>query len=145
MNNNLKMWVLGHQVFPQNLSANYDMAIGESQPNIPGPPPHHHEKYHESFYIMEGEMDFVINGELRKIKKGESVDIPPNTVHTFKNSGDMVCKWVNIHSPKGFSEFFNKYGVSETEVDAAKKSVSPEIIQQVLKTAPDYDMKIQMK
>lgn len=145
MNNNLKMWVLGRKVFPQNLSANYDMAIGESQPNIPGPPPHHHEKYHESFYIMEGEMDFVINGELRKIKKGESVDIPPNTVHTFKNSADMVCKWVNIHSPKGFSEFFNKYGVSETEVDAAKKSVSPEIIQQVLKTAPDYDMKIQMK
>ena len=144
MNNNLKMWVLGHKVSPQNLSANYDMAIGESKPNIPGPPPHHHEKYHESFYIMEGEMDFIINGELIKIKKGESVDIPPKTLHTFKNSGEKTCKWVNIHSPKGFAEFFNNYGISENEVDAAKKSVSPEIIQQVVKSAAEYDMKIHM-
>ncbi|HKJ48534.1 MAG TPA: cupin domain-containing protein [Christiangramia sp.] len=142
MNKELNIWVLGHKVSPQNLSANYDMAIGESLPDVPGPPPHHHEKYHESFYIMEGEMDFVINGEPKKIKKGESVDIPPGTLHTFKNSGTSNCKWVNIHSPKGFSEFFTEYGIPENENDAMQKSVSPEIIQEVLKTAPDYDMKI---
>ncbi len=145
MNNKLKIWVLGHKVSTQKLSGNYDLAIGESQPNIPGPPPHHHEKYHESFYIMDGELDFVINGKLKKIKKGESVDIPPKTLHTFKNSGDKLCKWVNIHSPKGFADFFVKYGVPDSEPGAAKKSVSSEIIQQVIKTAPDYDMKIQMK
>lgn len=49
MNNNLEMWVLGHKVSPQNLSANYDLAIGESQPEVPGPPPHYHENFHESF------------------------------------------------------------------------------------------------
>lgn len=143
MNKELNIWVLGHKIFPQNLSANYDMAIGESQPDIPGPPPHHHEKYHESFFIMEGEMDFIINGEQKKISQGETVDIPPGTLHTFKNSGNKICKWVNIHSPKGFSEFFKEYGVPENEPDAMKKSVSPEIIQQVLKTAQNYDMKIQ--
>ncbi|WP_324719990.1 cupin domain-containing protein [Salinimicrobium sp. HB62] len=140
MDNLNKVWVLGHRVSPQKLSANYDLAIGESQPNVPGPPPHCHAKYHEAFHILEGEMDFIINGSRKTIKKGESVDLPPNTVHTFKNSGDKVCKWVNIHSPKGFSEFFEKYGVPESESNAAEKSVSPEIIQQVLKTASDYDM-----
>lgn len=145
MNKELDIWVLGHKVSPQNLSGNYDMAIGESLPDVPGPPPHHHEKFHESFYIMEGEMDFIINGEPKKIKKGESVDIPPGTLHTFKNSGNNTCKWVNIHSPKGFSKFFKEYGIPENEKDAMKKSVSPELIQEVLKTAPDYDMKIQMK
>jgi|SRR6056297_282602 len=145
MDKSLKMWVLGHKISPQNLSANYDLAIGESQPEVPGPPPHHHEKFHESFYIMEGEMDFMINGELKKIRKGESVDIPPQTLHTFKNSGSKVCKWVNIHSPKGFSDFFNKYGIPVDEDCAAEKSVSPEIIQKVLQTASDYDMKIQLR
>ena len=145
MNNKLNIWVLGHQVSLQKLSANYDMAIGESQPNIPGPPPHHHEKYHESFYIIEGEMDFIINGEEKKVAQGESVDLPPQTVHTFQNSGNKICKWINIHSPKGFSEFFEKYGIPENELEAMKKSISPDIIQQVLRTASDYDMKIQMK
>ena len=144
MDKELKIWILGHKISPQKLTANYDLAIGESRPDIPGPPPHHHEKYHETFYILDGEMDFIINGEHHKIRQGESVDIPPHTLHTFKNTGEKICKWVNIHSPKGFSEFFEQYGVPENEPDAARKSVSPKIIQQVLKTAPDYDMKIQM-
>lgn len=93
---------------------------------------------------MEGEMDFMINGELKKVRQGESVDIPRNTLHTFKNSGNKVCKWVNIHSPKGFGDFFKKYGVPVSENNAAEKSVSPEIIQQVLQKAPDYDMRIQL-
>ncbi|TRO64235.1 cupin domain-containing protein [Christiangramia sabulilitoris] len=144
MNNVLKMWVLGHKVAPQKISADYDLAIGESQTDVPGPPPHLHEKYHESFYIIEGEMDFIINGKSKKIRTGETVDIPPGTLHTFKNSGSKVCKWVNIHSPKGFSEFFEKYGIAENETEAMTKSVSPEILRQVLETAADYDMKIQM-
>ena len=144
MNNNLNIWVLGHKVSPQKLSANYDLAIGESQTGVPGPPPHHHDNYHESFYIVEGEMDFVINGAPKKVSKGESIDIPPGTLHTFQNSGKELCKWVNIHSPKGFSDFFSKYGVPDSEPEAMKKSVAPEIIQDVLKTAPDYDMKIQL-
>ena len=144
MNNQLKMWVLGHKVCPQNLSADYDLAIGESQPEVPGPPPHRHTKFHESFYIMEGEMDFIIDGEVKKIGKGQSVDIPPDTLHTFKNVGTSVCKWVNIHSPKGFGEFFAQYGIPESEEDAAQKSVAPEIIGKVLETAPNYDMIIKM-
>lgn len=145
MNNKLNIWVLGHKVSLQNLSANYDMVIGESQPKVPGPPQHHHEKYHESFYILEGEMDFTINGELRKVRKGESLDIPPKTLHTFKNSGPQVCRWINIHSPRGFSNFFKKYGIQESEPNAMKRSVSQDVISEVLKTASDFDMKIQMK
>ena len=145
MNNELKMWVLGHKVSLQKLSGNYDMVIGESQPEVPGPPQHHHQKYHESFHILEGEMDFIINGELKKISKGQSVDIPPQTLHTFKNSGSQVCRWVNIHSPKGFSDFFKKYGVPESEQNAMNKSVSPDIISEVIKKASDYDMNIHLK
>ena len=143
MNKELKMWVLGHKVSPQKLSANYDMAIGESQPGIPGPPPHRHKGYHESFYIIGGEMDFTINGEFKKFKRGETVEIPPHTLHTFTNSGNKVCKWLNIHSPKGFSEFFKQYGIPEKDPDAMKRSIAPEIIQEVLIKASEYDMNIE--
>ncbi len=138
------MWVLGYKVSGHQLKADYDLAMGESAPNVPGPPPHYHEKYHETFLIIEGEMDFIIDGNLKKVKAGESIDIPQKTLHTFKNSGDKSCKWVNIHSPAGFADFFMEYGIDESEPDAMQKSVAPEIIQQVLEKAPDYDMKIQL-
>lgn len=145
MHKELKFWVLGHKVSAKKLSANYDMAIGESLPDVPGPPPHLHEKYHETFYIIEGKMDFIINGQQITIKQGETIDIPSQTVHTFKNSSSKVCKWINIHSPKGFSKFFEKYGVPENVTNAMEKSVAPEIIQQVLDNASNYDMKIQLQ
>ena len=90
-------------------------------------------------------MDFIINGEQRNVKAGESIDIPPKTLHTFMNSKSENCKWVNIHSPKRFGEFFHKYGIPASEENAMEKSVAPEIIQEVLNTAGDYDMIIQME
>ena len=145
MRNELESWVLGHKVSVQNLSGDYDLSIGESLSQVPGPPPHYHENLHESFYIVAGEMDFIINGEQRNVKAGESIDIPPKTLHTFVNSKSENCKWVNIHSPKCFGEFFRKYGISASEENAMEKSVAPEIIQEVLNTAGDYDMIIQME
>ena len=62
------------------------------------------------------------------------------TIHTFYNTSDETCKWVNIHSPKGFSKFFENLGISEKEEEAEIKSLSPKIIQEVIETASLYDM-----
>ncbi len=56
----------------------------------------------------------------------------------------MATCGVNIHSPKGFRNFFETLGVSVNAPDAQEKSVAPEIIQEVIKTAGDYDMIIKM-
>ena len=136
------MWVLGHKISPVEVSGDYDMVIGETPPNVPGPPPHLHKKLNEFFMVLEGEMEFVVNGEVKKVKKGDSVDLPINAVHTFKNSGDVPCKWLNIHSPKGFLSFFETMGVPADEPQAIEKSVSEDIIGKVMKEAPTFDMHI---
>lgn len=87
-------------------------------------------------------MEFMINGATKTVKAGESVDVAPGTLHTFNNMGDTPCTWVNIHSPKGFSEFFKTFGVPSNENNAIEKSVSPEVIQNVLATAQNFDMQI---
>ena len=133
-------WVLGHKVTPQAVTGEFDLVIGESPSHIQGPPPHFHTIYHEVFLVTEGEMEFMLDGEVSVIRKGQSVNIPPKTVHTFSNNSDESCKWINIHSPKGFSKFFENLGVSEEEEQAEIKSLSPEIIQEVIKTASLYDM-----
>jgi mannose-6-phosphate isomerase-like protein (cupin superfamily) len=138
------LWVLGHKISPIDVSGNYDMVIGETPPNVLGPPPHYHSKLKELFMIIEGEMDFVIDGIPRKLIKGDSVDLPSNVVHTFKNSGSTPCKWVNIHSPKGFLSFFEEMGIPENEAEAMKKSVDENIINRVMKEAADFDMHIKI-
>ena len=135
-------WVLGHRISPKEISGNYDLVIGETPAHVPGPPPHFHQGYNEVFLVVEGEMNFVVDGEPRVVKAGESVDLPPNTLHTFGNSSDKPCKWINIHSPKGFLSFFDDVGVDESEQEAVSKSVAPSVIEKVMQVAADYDMHI---
>lgn len=144
MGKNNKLWVLGHQISPVEVSGNYDMVVGETAPNVPGPPPHFHSAMNELFMVVEGEMEFVINGEVKLLKQGESVDLPPHVVHTFKNAGSSTCKWINIHSPKGFLSFFEDMGVPATESEAMKKSIDERIINKVMQTAAEYDMHIKL-
>jgi glyoxylate utilization-related uncharacterized protein len=93
---------------------------------------------------MEGELDFVMDGVARTIRAGESVNIPPGSLHTFSNTSDQPCTWLNIHSPKGFQSFFDTFGVPEEEADAFGQSLHPERIQNVLKQAREFDMEIVM-
>ena len=109
-----------------------------------GPPPHTHKLYKESFTIIEGEMEFFVNGALKTLKVGVVLDIPPNTLHTFENKGDKPCRFVNIHSPKGFRDFFDENGISVEESDAQMKSVSQEAIGYVMQSAESYDMHIKI-
>ncbi len=138
------LWVLGHKISTIEVSGNYDMVIGETAPYVPGPPPHFHTALNEVFMVLEGEMEFLINGETKILHQGESVDLPPNVVHTFNNVGSSSCKWLNIHSPKGFSSFFEEMGIQENESEAMKKSVDESIINKVMQTAADYDMHIKL-
>ncbi|WP_276391816.1 cupin domain-containing protein [Eudoraea chungangensis] len=144
MNLNNTKWVLGHKVTTHETTGDYDLMVAETPPHVQGPPPHMHNSFKESFLIMEGEMEFFINGTHKLVKAGESVDIPPKTLHTFTNKSDAPCKWVNIHSPKGFRTFFEQIGIPENEENAIEKSVAPEIINRVIESAPQFDMIIKM-
>ena len=136
-------WVLGHKVTPYDTTGDYDLMMAETPPHVGGPPPHLHHNYKDSFLIIEGEMEFMVNGEIKIVKAGEALDVPPETLHTFNNNSDKPCKWVNIHSPKGFREFFELMGVPTDMENAQMNSVDPKIIQKVIQTASDFDMHIE--
>ncbi|WP_422082487.1 cupin domain-containing protein [Ulvibacterium sp.] len=144
MNSTNTKWVLGHRVTPHETMGDYDLMVAETPPGVQGPPPHLHNSFKETFLIIEGEMEFFVNGDTRIVKAGESVDIPPKTLHTFTNKSDKLCKWVNIHSPKGFRDFFEQIGVPEDQENAIEKSLAPEIIDKVMSTASDFDMIIKV-
>jgi mannose-6-phosphate isomerase-like protein (cupin superfamily) len=144
MNNTTTNWVLGHKITLHDTSGDYDLAFGETPAGVQGPPPHFHNTYTESFLITEGEMEFFIDGKVTVVKAGESVNLPKNVLHTFNNKSNSKCKWVNIHSPKGFRRFFETLGVAQDVENSQEKSISEFIIREVIGTAADYDMQIKL-
>jgi len=137
-------WVLGHKVTSYEPTGDYDLMVGETPAGVQGPPPHLHYNYNESFMILEGEMEFFLNGVTKIAVAGDFIDLPPNTLHTFANVSDSPCKWVNIHSPKGFAQFFENIGVPAHEENARERSVTVDIIQEVIDTAANYDMLLKL-
>ncbi|WP_372944371.1 cupin domain-containing protein [Muriicola sp.] len=143
MNQSELFWVLGHEIRLQDITGDYDLISGTTPAQTQGPPPHTHQRYHEVFIVTEGEMEFVIDGRPTTARKGDVINLPPDTIHTFANKTHQPCQWINIHSPKGFLQFFREFGISSAENNAQMRSVSPELIQGVMKNAKKYDMHIQ--
>lgn len=137
-----KLWVIGHKIEPIQTSGEYDAFIGETPGGIPGPPPHYHSKYAELFLVLSGKMEFIVNGKKVLLHAGESIDLPPGTIHTFSNATSEPVRFLNIHSPKGFSAFFKRFGVPGDEANAFQDSVSPSLIEQLVGEAASFDMNI---
>lgn len=51
-----------------------------------GPPAHAHHPQ-ETFELVDGEVQLLLNGRRRRLEPGEAVVVPPGHVHTFTNSG----------------------------------------------------------
>ena len=136
------IWVLGHKIAPIGTSGQYDAFIGETGAGVPGPPPHYHAKYAELFLVLKGQMEFVVDGRKVLLNEGESIDLPPGSVHTFSNPTGETIRWLNVHSPKGFYPFFERFGIPTGEAQAFQNSVDHSLIEQVAKEAGQYDMVI---
>lgn len=77
--------------------------------------PHSHPEA-ETFYILEGEFTFSIEGlsEPKKCKKGAFVSVPPYVIHSFKNSGRRKGKILGTMTPggdEGLESLFRNFGV----------------------------------
>jgi quercetin dioxygenase-like cupin family protein len=57
-------------------------------PKGSGPPPHKHVWSDESFYILDGTITFLLEGELKVATKGAFVMIARNTRHAFRAESD---------------------------------------------------------
>ena len=80
----------------------FNLAVIEIQPHRGGPPLHAHTDEVDSFYILEGELTFTVEGEEVVAGQGTFVLVPPGLQHSFRNDGDAVVKMVNVHAPAGF-------------------------------------------
>jgi len=53
----------------------------------------------ENFYILEGEVDIVVDGKVTHMKPGDFIHIEPHEVHYVKNVSDKSIKMVSTLAP----------------------------------------------
>lgn len=86
-------------------------AIWETMsPPESGPPPHLHHRENEIFYILDGELKFLIGDETIRGVPGTLLRIPKGTMHTFKNVGTTPARFLVTVVPGGFEKFFLEVG-----------------------------------
>jgi quercetin dioxygenase-like cupin family protein len=80
------------------------------------PPPHYHKFEDESFYILEGEMDFHVGDKNFRARAGDFVFLPKNVPHHF-NIASKTAKALLLIMPAGIETFFEEFSVPATTLD----------------------------
>jgi len=66
---------------------------------------HLHKGHSDSFYVLEGVLEFQVGDEVVEAPAGSYVLAPPNVVHRFRNPSGSPARALNIHTPGGFVEY----------------------------------------
>jgi quercetin dioxygenase-like cupin family protein len=109
-----------------------------------GPPLHVHSREEESFYILEGEITFTINGERVVAKDGTFANMPVGTLHSFRNESDKPVRMLISVAPAGLEQMFFECGVPLAEGVTTAQPPTKHEIEKLLAIAPRYGIEIRL-
>jgi quercetin dioxygenase-like cupin family protein len=78
-----------------------------------GPPPHRHD-FEEMFTVLDGEVELSFRGQSFVARAGETVNVPANALHGFRNTSGAPARLLCMCTPPGQEEFFVAVGTPVT-------------------------------
>ena len=88
-------------------------------PEGSGPPPHSHP-WDESFYVLDGQVDFGIGSESMSATPGTLVHLPAGTVHWFRfgsGGGAMLSMTSRLGASKMFTDIAREVAPVNPDLD----------------------------
>ena len=61
--------------------------------------PHWHEDLDEGFYVLDGEIDYLLETQWRRAPAGTTVFIPAGTIHAVRNDSGRLARHLAIGPP----------------------------------------------
>jgi mannose-6-phosphate isomerase-like protein (cupin superfamily) len=83
-------------------SPRLNVSVITMAPNADGPESHVHAEEDDVFYVLDGELTFLLDEGDVAAPAGTFVLVPPGVKHTFRNALDRPTRVLNIHAPAGF-------------------------------------------
>ena len=109
-----------------------------------GPPPHIHSREEESFYILEGEISFLIGDQRIVATAGMFANMPVGCLHSFKNESGKPAKMLISVSPAGLEQMFFEVGLPVESGATAAPLPAKADIEKLLAVAPRYGIDIKV-
>jgi quercetin dioxygenase-like cupin family protein len=103
-----------------------------------GPPPHIHRNEDETFYVVEGEVDFRLGDETMTAAVGDFVNVPRGRVHCFHNSGTEAMRMILTFTPAGIEKFFEETLERALDPTAPTPDNVAEVAARYAAAAPRY-------
>jgi quercetin dioxygenase-like cupin family protein len=89
----------------QSTNGAYGLVEHPSMPPGFASPYHVHHREDESFYVIEGEVAFILDGAWKRVGPGAFVYGPREIPHGFKVVGDAQARILILCTPGGFENF----------------------------------------
>jgi quercetin dioxygenase-like cupin family protein len=77
-------------------------------PPAPGPPMHVHEAEDEITYVLEGKLEFALEGRSKRASAGSFFLVPKGTTHTLRNLGPGAARILVLLTPPGFEGYWDE-------------------------------------
>jgi mannose-6-phosphate isomerase-like protein (cupin superfamily) len=69
---------------------------------------HVHERLEETWYILDGELEFHVGDKTFRATKGACVFVPPQVPHAFANRTGSAARFLLVMSPAGHDRYFDE-------------------------------------
>ena len=109
-----------------------------------GPPPHTHSREEESFYVLEGEINFSIGNRRLALSAGMFANMPAGVEHSFRNESGKPARMLISIAPAGLEKMFFEVGIPVPPGTATASAPTKEEIAKLLEVAPRYGIEIKL-
>ena len=90
------------------------MFLFDVDPGYAGPSTHVHRRHIDAFYVLDGTLEFELDGARTNAPAGTFVAATPGITHTFRNASDRPARFLNLHAPGvGFDEYLRRKDASD--------------------------------
>jgi len=137
---NNSLWYIGHLmsilISSKDTGGAFSLIHGFEVKGLE-PPPHTHTREDESFYLLNGEIDYTVGSETFHAKSGDWIFLPRNIQHSFKVRTETAEVLIHL-SPGGFEEYFREMSEPAGELVIPKRPQGPPDVKRIVETASRY-------
>lgn len=99
-----------------------------------GPPLHTHAHEDEAWYVVDGELRFKLDEDVRSAPAGSFVFVPRGARHCFQNIGHLPARILVSFTPAGMERFFDRFTAlpEGSDIPAAFGEIGREVGMEVV-------------
>jgi uncharacterized cupin superfamily protein len=101
------------------------------------------------FTVLEGEVELTFRGQHLVAKAGETVNVPANAPHAFRNASPEAVRLLCLCAPSGQEKFFADVGLPVTTRTEAPPALGEDaqaaFIARAKALAPEYNTELLLR